>query len=163
MSKPFRPMKYPNKLVEPEEMEYPLIASQKLDGIRCVFKGGEMLSRSGKQIPNKQLHSKYTNLKKISKSLGLVFDGELYQHGIEFGEVQSIVMSHDKEVPDHFSFWMFDVFDPESPDMEYKHRLRQVHNLCRNYKINTPSVYKCKGPEDVKMLSEAAYESGYEG
>ena len=56
MSK-FKPMLAPIESVNLDEVNYPIFASYKLDGIRCLFIKGEMLSRSLKQIQNKQLQN----------------------------------------------------------------------------------------------------------
>ena len=47
-----------------ETIKYPKYASLKLDGIRCIFHPDHgMVSRSLKQIPNKQLQEKFKQQK----------------------------------------------------------------------------------------------------
>ena len=80
-----------------EQLKFPLYASTKLDGIRCVFKDGQMLSRSLKQIPNKQLQERFQFLKDYSKKHNIIIDGELYNHELNFQQITSLVMTKDFE------------------------------------------------------------------
>ena len=50
--KTFKPLLAPNQEVDLKEIQYPIMASYKLDGIRCIFYKGQILSRSLKQIQN---------------------------------------------------------------------------------------------------------------
>lgn len=101
----FRPMLAYNKTPSLDELHYPLLASPKLDGIRCVMANGIPMTRSMKRVPNRFI-TEY--LKKL-KMHGL--DGELMVAG-DFNDVQSQVMSHDGE-PD-FVFHVFDDFSLDS-------------------------------------------------
>jgi len=100
MSKIFKPMKAPNeevvfepvknnKSIHVNDLNYPLMASYKLDGIRCIFKDGEMLTASLKHIQNKQLQEKFQPLKDYSKRTGFVLDGEIYSHDVHFSMIGS--------------------------------------------------------------------------
>lgn len=96
----FKPMLAYNKTPDLSELTYPLIASPKLDGIRCVVLDGVAYSRSMKSIPN--LH-----VQKMLSELDLHgLDGELMLRTGDFNNVQSAIMSvHGK--PD-FTFNVFD-------------------------------------------------------
>ena len=95
MSKKIKPMLAPNKQPNLDELSYPLLSSNKLDGIRCIFKNGEMLSRSLKQIQNKQLHQRFQVLKNYTKIHNVILDGEIYSHKLTFQEITSFVMTQD--------------------------------------------------------------------
>lgn len=97
--KTFKPMLAPNELLTPEQVgelnmdDY--LSSLKMDGIRAVFIGGELLSRSLKPIENRQLQEKFQPLKDFSRETGIVLDGEFYCHGMEFNDIQGYVMTKD--------------------------------------------------------------------
>ena len=65
--KPFRPM-----LASPAEdhlIQWPVLASAKLDGVRAIVRSGVVLSRALKPIPNKNVQKRFSHLEH--------FDGEL--------------------------------------------------------------------------------------
>ena len=65
--KPFKPM-----LASPAEdhlIQWPVLASAKLDGVRAIVRGGVVLSRALKPIPNKNVQKRFKHLEH--------FDGEL--------------------------------------------------------------------------------------
>jgi len=86
------------------DITYPLGASVKLDGIRCLRVGGKTLSRSFKLIPNLYIQAQMANLPDGP-------DGELVTYNPdgsvrEFNEIQGDVMREDGEP--NFRFEIFD-------------------------------------------------------
>lgn len=94
------------------KIQFPVYASPKIDGIRCILLNGEVLSRSLKPIPNKFIQKE---LAKFDKNI----DGELYIQGKTCNEISSAVMSEDGE-PD-FQYLVFD----EISDKPYYQRTSQ--------------------------------------
>jgi DNA ligase-1 len=94
--KGFKPM-LGTDIEDKRDLKFPMLSSYKLDGIRCIFKDGQMLSRSLKQIPNKQLQEKFEYLKQYSKLNNVILDGELYSHNLTFQQITSLVMTQDFE------------------------------------------------------------------
>jgi len=68
--KTFKPMLAPNEKIDISTLKYPLLASYKLDGIRCIFKDGQMYSRALKQFPNIKLRERFAELAKLAKIKG---------------------------------------------------------------------------------------------
>lgn len=97
---------------ELDQLVFPLFASPKLDGIRCmIMEDGQVLSRSGKPIPNQFVS---TVLSQESRYRGL--DGELIvgdpaAHDV-YRVTESGVMTIAGE-PD-FKLWAFDSHDRET-------------------------------------------------
>lgn len=87
-----------------EKLPFPMIASPKLDGIRCLKIGGAVLSRSLKPIANKFIRAR------LEEVLPEGADGEIMS-GDTFQATTSAVMSHEGEP--EFVFWMFDHVLPE--------------------------------------------------
>lgn len=85
-------------------LKYPLLASPKLDGIRCLVIGSKAVSRKFKPIPNNYIRD---YLSKIVPS-SVEIDGELMV-GPTFQSSSSGVMSEDGE-PD-FTYNVFDMVD----------------------------------------------------
>lgn len=90
----------------PTKISFPMLASPKLDGIRCTVWGGEAFSRSLKPIPNAFVTETIR-----AAALPYVLDGELVVGPAQAKDVYrrtvSGVMSRDGE-PD-FTFWVFDI------------------------------------------------------
>lgn len=85
---------------------FPVIASPKLDGIRCLIVDGVALSRSLKGIPNKAVQEWASIWGECSV---LPLDGELIcgEHDEQvFNRTTSCVMSKDSE--EGFTYWVFD-------------------------------------------------------
>jgi DNA ligase 1 len=87
-------------------LRYPVLASPKLDGIRCVKLNGKAFSRKLKPIPNDFVRTW------IESNLPDGIDGELMlrDHRASFSDVSSAIMSRDGE-PD-FQFCAFDLLLP---------------------------------------------------
>ena len=161
--KQFKPMLAPNDKVNISDINFPIYASLKLDGIRCVFKDGEMLSRSLKQIPNKQLQQKYQVLKDLSKTMGVI-DGELYSPELTFQEITHFVMTQDlKEeiLPDSLKFYVFDI--DSGDETSFKDRVYKYYGLHRIPTIQCVEQYTIKNEEEVMSMFEKALRDGYEG
>lgn len=106
----FKPMLACSKIPNLEDIKYPVFASPKLDGIRCIIgEDGKAYSRNMKLIPNKHIQSVLQKLKLPQ------LDGELMIKG-DFNSVQSAVMSQEG-VPD-FTYKVFDLVTPYLPFKE---------------------------------------------
>lgn len=81
------------------KIQYPVLATPKLDGIRCLMVDGVAMSRSMKPIPNDYVRKQLEGLHGL--------DGELMVNG-DFNEVQSGIMKKSGE-PD-FTYHVFDSF-----------------------------------------------------
>lgn len=101
----FKPMKADP--VELHQVKFPVYASPKLDGVRCVNFDGVAYSNSLKHIPNRHVQS----WAKKNEVLLDMLDGELCVGGVTepglLRRTTSVVMSHDKDTP--FDYYVFDV------------------------------------------------------
>lgn len=104
----FRPMRAAELSIdEIEQLKFPILASVKYDGIRCVTPGGEILTKKLKRIPNNYIRFR----------LGFLgingTDGELTA-GKNFQDCTSAIMAEDGEPA--FTYHIFDmVSEPEQP------------------------------------------------
>lgn len=139
-------------------LTYPLLASPKLDGIRCLVIDGVALSRSLKPIPNKHVQ------KLIGKAAYDGLDGELIvgHPGAEdvFNNTQSAIMSIEGE-PD----FMFHVFDSTSAaEAAFRHRLLHAHKITTKLAYCTPVPHYIVNNEEELAHQEAEFlADGYEG
>ena len=168
--KTFKPMLAPNKEIDLDTVNYPVLASNKLDGIRCIFHPElGMVSRSLKKIQNPNLQKKFSPLVKYSEDTGCVLDGELYCHRMTFQEITSIVMTKNNPpvVPSDFKFHCFDVLDASAigRDMQFNVRNLNVERLENKFERLVKSVGQSTvySTEDVKERFNKALDAGYEG
>jgi DNA ligase-1 len=162
MSKLFKPMLAPNEVPSDEFIatRLPLLASYKLDGIRCTIQDG-LKSRSLKPIPNKFLQERFATLPEGT-------DGELVQ-GVKqdnetFKRSHKIVMKADRPLDFFGDTVRLHVFDKYDATEGFRDRLGNAHaGVAGKY-----CVVPVKHVEIFSMGELAAFENqalglGYEG
>lgn len=149
----FKPMLACSTIPPIEALDYPVMASPKLDGIRCLIVDGKPVSRKLKPIPNRHIQQELGKLNLPE------LDGELMLKSGDFNSVQSSIMSEDGK-PD-FEYVVFDNFaDPKLP-----YGSRYTKALLKDY----PSVIKFVSNvvvHSAKQMQEVLTEwlnEGYEG
>ena len=144
-----------SKCGDPQALPFPVLATPKLDGIRCLKVGGRALSRSFKPISNRFVREW------IEANLPDGVDGELVLRGGTFSETTSAIGARDGE-PD-FVFHVFDMV-VEGLSQPYAHRMANLGY----WKITSDHVVKVL-PVEIRNLAELeAFEeqclaAGYEG
>lgn len=148
--KTFKPLLAPNESVDLTTLQYPLLASNKLDGIRCIFKNGEILSRSLKQIQNKQLRERFEPIRKWTEQTGNIIDGEIYSPNLTFQEITHYVMTQDlyqpkvgtskglESLPDHLNFYAFDFLYGGQIHHPFQERIKALEEVIKQLK--TPFI-----------------------
>jgi len=142
------------------ELTYPLIASPKLDGIRCLVRDGVALSRKLLPIPNRYVQY-------LAQSWPHGLDGELIVGNPcapdVYNRTQSAVMSIEGEpeaVLVSFDRW-------DQPDVPFQDRLAAVGRM-----VNTAEAAKnlwylphwiMNTPEDLADYEVQSVDMGYEG
>lgn len=139
-----------------EELTYPLIASPKVDGIRCLLYGGQAVSRKLKPIQNNYIRQ---NLAQYPDG----WDGELvtFTDGKldDFNTVQSKVMSIDGEP--EFEFWVFDNFTIDAP---YRVRYNSLWtDVVGNFVEPLKSQYVDDVSELIRLENKWVGMQGWEG
>ncbi len=151
------PMLACSKQPDLTKLTYPLYASFKLDGIRCVTPEDQVLSRKLKPIPNKYIQSQLSGMP-------VGFDGELMVKG-SFNDVDSAVMSFEGEP--NFTYEVFDLCDqPTNSTFETRQKeLRIVIDELGSWLPHVKLVHQqlCHGPSDVQDYYNLALSKGYEG
>ena len=138
---------------EYDKIKYPVLATPKLDGIRCLMVDGVAMSRSMKPIPNQYVQDELFGYDEM--------DGELMVNG-DFNEVQSGIMKHTGK-PD-FTYWVFDQYNS---DDTYKNRITEMGDLFSSVvhdpriKILTP--IQINNEEELDSYLEDCLTKGFEG
>jgi len=141
------------------DIVYPCFVQPKLDGIRCIYRDGKLMSRTGKVFP----HMTHI-LEQIQKQgTDLILDGELYNDNMSFQDISSVI-GKVNEKPDNIKDINYIIFDHMSSD-DYIKRLKDLEDMenleCRNIKIINTEI--CDNEASVKKLHGKYTKQGYEG
>ena len=147
----------------PDDIQYPVLASPKLDGIRCLIHPVlGPVSRKFKPIPN-------VHIRRMLNMLGgaaVGLDGELVTLNEDgtvrtFNEIQGDVMRKDGEP--RFRFEVFDCF--RNPGTWFNQRYAMAGQLCRQLPDDVMLVehVMLRTPEELRQYDLANIEAGYEG
>ncbi len=136
-------------------LRFPVLATPKLDGIRCLVIGGKALSRKFKEIPNRHIQALVSKLPE-----GL--DGELMLKDptATFQKVTSAVMTEDGE-PD-FVYHVFD-YAPGDLTLGYKCRMTGLENLKLPEFVEKVLPIYARNLADLTEYEEKTLQRGYEG
>jgi DNA ligase-1 len=138
-----------------EKAIYPYLATPKIDGIRCLIRDGQAVSRSLKPIRN-------SYISKCLSSLPDGLDGELTS-GDTFQTSTSSIMSADGNP--NFIYWVFDYVD--DPAVPYKDRVNKLIKYSEStilpsfVRILTPMLVLSES--DLENYMTLAVEQGHEG
>lgn len=126
----------------------------KLDGMRCLKKGTELMSRKGKEI---------TTLPHISEELVNAFDyldGELYAHGLSFQENMKIIK---KNRPESINV-KYHVYDIVRVNMSFEKRYDWLKKITEGHNhIELVPTFKVYSEDHLNQLHAQFIEQGYEG
>ena len=153
ITRPMLAAKTPDNLAT---LRYPVLATPKLDGIRCLKVGGVAVTRTFKQLPNNYIR------KLVQDSLPDGVDGEIMEKGKSFCGIASSVMSREGELP-NFQYWIFD-YVKEGLDRSYVERINEgFHELkwCPFVKVLRPVV--CNSVDQLLDFETMCIAFGFEG
>jgi len=146
---------------ELSKIEYPCLLSPKLDGIRCLKREGQIVSRTFKPIPNKFIN---TSLRAMADE---GFDGELVTtdddgNVEEFNTIQGNVMRIEGRP--NFQLLVFDNFMSQGG---FRQRYEELvnHVAFQRYPVQirlVPHVV-CNSLEQLEDFEEHCVAAGYEG
>ena len=164
--KDFRPQLCPNEQPDLDTLKFPLLVSFKYDGIRAIFKDGELLSRSLKPLNNIHLNKRFEALKQYSKDNNVILDGEFWTDEVSFNELSGIIRSDDKELPFNMDFYCFDYLTAEN--LPFCHRVA-AYEKCRDLEKLTSGYFHpvtqkiVNSKETLELCFDFALKHGFEG
>ncbi len=148
---------------ELHKIEWPVWASPKIDGIRCMIHP-ELgpVTRSFKPLPNVYVRERL-DLEIGRSSL----DGEIVAidkagNTLAFNAIQSAMMSHSGQPS--FKFWVFDCF--ERPDWDFDARHQHARHMVRRLGYKHVKMLKhtlVDNMEDFCKYTDHCIENGFEG
>lgn len=164
----FLPMKAPNTELPGKTaydkactLTYPLLASFKLDGFRCVFYQGQQRTASLKSFNNLHINEKFKPIVdwiKYRADLNLLWDGELLAPSTPFNVFSGIFRSDEMILPEDTKFFMFDGVVNDHFEEEFSKRQRYVSWAVKHFPglINPVEQKLVNSPEEVIAYYEQA-------
>lgn len=140
-----------------EKISYPLLATPKLDGIRCLVINGKAVSRKFKPIPNKFIRTW------IEKHCPSGFDGEIMVKGRCFNDLSGDVRRKDGE-PD-FTYFVFD-YVKDSISKPYIERMKDLQKYSAGFwpdRIEPLYSKNIQNPLKLANYEAEMLEAGFEG
>lgn len=154
-----------------KKMPEHLMASPKLDGLRCIITSEGAFSRNGKQ---------YVSTLFIEKSLreffevhpDVVLDGELYCHGLhdDFNKITSLARKTKNikeedwaEIKARLSLHIFDVCDPSDTEKTFVERYEFITDNFKQHPFVTIVENKMILHTEIEEYHSECIEDGYEG
>lgn len=141
-----------------EKIKFPVLATPKIDGIRCLVIDGKAVSRSFKPIPNHYIRML------IESYCPTGFDGEILC-GDGFSDVQSMVMG--REGKPAFRYLVFD-YVQNSLTVPYIERINQLVGFVKQNPLVTDVVdilvpEVANNLEELMVIMERHLAEGHEG
>lgn len=135
-------------------INYPIYASMKLDGVRAIWDGEKLLSRTLKPIPNRALQQQFRELSPPAWWDGELIVGNPFDKAV-YRKTVSSVMTYEGLAEAHW--YVFDSI-VEAP---FSQRLLQLNTLPPL--VHKLTQYELHNAEEVLKLEQEALEVGYEG
>ena len=184
----FKPNLATNEKPDLDNIGFTKLWSKKVDGIRFLAHPElGLVTRSLKQIQNRQLQLKFIHLMEYSKINNVILDGEIYCHTRTFQEITRAVMTQDfedektikklmkelkideegvskytKELINDMEFYCFDYLDENNKIFserykEYSHHISQLQHCKIVYQTTV------NNKEAIIETFKEVLEDGYEG
>ena len=143
-----------SKCERPDLLPFPVLATPKLDGIRCLKIGGKALTRSYKPISNRFAREW------IEANLPDGLDGELMLRDGTFSETTGAIGRRDGQ-PD-FIFHVFD-YVTDSVTTPYAERMNRLAALPDWVRIVKVLPLLVRNVAELAAYEEECFAAGYEG
>jgi ATP-dependent DNA ligase len=153
------------------DIVFPCYVQPKLDGIRCLtYVKDDVIVNQSRQLKY------FNNLKHINDELedlfleypNIVFDGELYNHTLEFNNIAGVVKKiklkdEDKKKLLDIQYHIYDCFI-ENEYLTFEERIKILETKIKKMKyVKLVPTHKCKTADDVPEFHAKFLGNKYEG
>lgn len=153
---------------ELDQIRFPVVASPKLDGVRCLAVDGKPMSRALKMFPNKRVQEAFAELRLHG------YDGELIYGSPNVNDVLSktitAVMKEDYQHENVLDYYIFDVWN--TPSVPWMVRQEAAYQSVEGIEMGerTTILRLCSlesmlvsNHEELENYERSITENGYEG
>jgi len=145
------------KCTDKTKIRFPVLATPKLDGVRCLIVNGKAVSRSFKPIPNKYIR------KEIERYFRDGCDGELMIPGKSFSEATGIIMSSKNAKPTDFEYWVFDFVIGGATEVPYEKRMELLKNIDTEPHMHRVLPVLINTIQELDAFEADCLKKGFEG
>lgn len=132
-----------------EPLVFPVYVQPKLDGIRCL-----VYEKDGQTVFQSRNHTFFQSFPHIKAVSGIVLDGELYNHALEFQDITSMVRKKGHPDLGKLEYHVYDIVGEGS----FEERLEQFKGL--KHAVETKKVNSI---EEIEVYHAYCVLRGYEG
>ena len=134
-------------------LKYPVYLQPKLDGMRALYKDGELKSRKNRVIDT-------VNHVVMDLENGYMLDGELYAHGKSFQDNMKLI----KKTRDDTVLVQYHVYDMPDDSLTFLARYNKLKKLLdRKRNISLVPMFKVTSEDELLSRHIVFLEEGYEG
>lgn len=142
---------------EKDKIIYPCFVQPKLDSLRCLKQGENMVSRTAKKIDT--MYHIARELNHIHDTL----DGELYAHGYNFQENMRMIKKYRKGESELIKHHVYDIVLPNLPFRERYILLKSIIEMNKPENVVLVPTYEISNETDLIRYHAQFIEEGYEG
>jgi ATP-dependent DNA ligase len=149
-------------------IDFPAFVQPKLDGVRLVTtkNDGSVIFRS--RTDKNASSGIHPDLRKVLLDYlpeGIVLDGEMYAPDIAF---QELVHRYKKPDSKMLSYYVYDMYDPETPEMPFEERTKRLQSILAPMATRTPYVVAVpttliRSQADLDKAHKNFVSKGFEG
>lgn len=156
-----------------KHMPFPCFVQPKLNGVRLVFDGENLISNDQQTWLPEVLHPIVKDLRSIYSSVGFPLDGELYCHGKSLQQINSIVSINRKTAHEKINQITYNIFDIVAP-LGFRERLaflretftprdslKLVETTFVNLEVTADQLYACYRSEGYEGIMYRQCNAGY--
>ena len=144
-------------------------ASPKLDGLRCYFTHGKLLTRNGHEIMGfEHIIEELNSIVLYDEFKPDFIDGELYTNEVNFQEIQGAVMSNKNIDPERKSKIKYNIFalgckNIKTTDDMVEDLYEIFNKNTFKYLVKVPYHYIINKSDEIVKYCEMFMQEGYEG
>lgn len=132
-----------------EKLKFPVYVQPKLDGIRCL-----VYEKDGETVFQSRNHTFFQSFPHIKAIKGVVLDGELYNHDLEFQDITSMVRKKNHPDLSQIEYHVYDI----NGDGTFEERLAKFQEYEKA--TETKLVHSV---EEIEAYHLDCVKRGYEG
>jgi ATP-dependent DNA ligase len=137
-----------------EPLVFPVYVQPKLDGIRCL-----VYEKDGQTVFQSRNHTFFQSFPHIQSIEGLVLDGELYNHTLEFQEITSMVRKKGHPDLGKLEYHVYDILGEGT----FEERLKMLQSVPRFVIRNPVETKLVNSVKEIEAYHASCVLRGYEG
>lgn len=136
-----------------EQLVFPVYVQPKLDGIRCL-----VYEKDGQTVFQSRNHTFFQSFPHIQAIQGLVLDGELYNHSLEFQDITSMVRKKGHPDLEKLEYHVYDIIG----DGSFEERLMRLQGLSVGG-LKPVETKLVNSVDEIEEYHADCVKRGYEG